>query len=127
MKRRTIFLAVCVFFCLASNVFSGEAIGPDKIKAMLLKPNGWIAEYHGSGYAGTAETIFEERDDKIIAIISRELNPDNRCERPVTITSEGFTMDGCNDANMSLVFDQNDQEYPFKGKSSEVYYKAKEK
>lgn len=42
MKRITILLAVCVFFCLTTNAFSGEAIEPDKIKAILLKPNGWI-------------------------------------------------------------------------------------
>ena len=125
MKRKTILVAVCVFFCLATNAFSGEAIGPDEIKAMLLKPNGWIAEWRGSGYAGTAEIIFEEREDKIVAIIHNVLAPDQSCERPVTITSEGIKMDGCIDTNMTLVFDPNNQEYPFIGKSESFYYKFK--
>ena len=127
MKPKAILIALFVFFSLMTNVFSGEAIGSDKIRDMLLKPDGWIVEWRGPVYEGTAETIFEEREDKIVALIHNVLNPDHSCERPVTITSEGFKMDGCIDTNLYLVFDPNDQEYPFKGESERYDYKFKVK
>lgn len=125
MKWKTIVVSVCVFCCMATNSFSAEGTGPDKIKAMLILPNVWIGEWRGFGYEGTAETTFEEREDKIIVMIHNELNPAHSCERPVTITSDGFKMDGCNDTDISLFFDPNDQEYPFKGESERFYYKFK--
>ena len=127
MERKRILVAVCVFFCFATNVFSGEAVGPDTIRDKLLKADGWIAEWRGYGYEGAAETIFEEREGKTIAIIHNVLNPDQNCERPVTITPEGFKMDGCTDTDISLVFDPADREYPFKGESKNCYYKFKVK
>ena len=126
MKRKTILVSLCVLYFLATNAFSGEALGPDKIKGILLSEK-WISEWRGYAYEGTVEVIFEEREDKVVAIIHNELALDKGCERPVTITSEGFKMDGCNDTNITLVFDANDKEYPFKGESKEYYYKFKVK
>jgi hypothetical protein len=51
------------------------------------------------------------------------------CERNViAITSDVVKLDGCRDQNISLLFDPNDHDYPFKGKSPGNYeYKLKAK
>jgi hypothetical protein len=50
------------------------------------------------------------------------------CERDVTITSDGIKHDGCRDFGITLLFDPNDHDYPFKGKSQRGYeYKLKAK
>ena len=51
MKQKAILTALCVFFCLVTNVFSGEAVGSDKIKEMLLRPGGWLVEWRGHTYS----------------------------------------------------------------------------
>jgi len=49
------------------------------------------------------------------------------CERNVTITSDVVKLDGCYDTNISLHYDPNDKEFPFKGESPNVNYKLKAK
>ncbi|MGV7235700.1 MAG: hypothetical protein ACQ9ET_05510 [Nitrosomonadaceae bacterium] len=51
MKQKAILAALFVFFCLVTNALAGEAIGPDKIKDMLLKPGGWLVEWRGHTYS----------------------------------------------------------------------------
>jgi hypothetical protein len=102
--------------------------GPDKIKAVLLRPSGWKADF---GH-GLSEIIYEARGEKVVAKIQGLSRSDGAsllsCERDVTITSDGIKHDGCRDLGITLLFDPKDQDYPFKGKSQRGYeYKLKAK
>jgi hypothetical protein len=108
-----------------TNVFSGEAVGSDKIKEMLLRPGGWLVEWRGNS-SGVIESIFEARGEKIVVKINNAAW-NQTCERDVTIILDVVKYDGCNEKNISLVYDPNDHEYPFKGESPCCYYKLKEK
>lgn len=44
------------------------------------------------------------------------------CDRDVPITSDGVKLDGCSDPNISLHYDPNDKESPFKSESQNVNY-----
>jgi hypothetical protein len=125
MKQKTILAALCVFFCLLTNAFSGDAIGSDKIKEILLRPGGWLVEWRGSG-SGVIDFIFEDRGDKIVVKINNAAW-NVACERDVTITSDVVKLDGCSEKNISLGYDPGDHEYPFKGESACCYYKLKAK
>ena len=91
--------------------------GPDKIKAVLLRPAGWKADF---GH-GQSEHIYEAREEKVMVKIKGLSRTDGKsllnCERDVTITSNGIKHDGCRDVGITLLFDPKDQDYPFKGKS----------
>ena len=125
MKRNAILAAVCVFFFIGTNAYTGESIESDKIKALLLRPNGWLVEWRGNG-SGVIDSIFEARGEKIVVKIHNAAW-NQTCERDVTITSDVVKYDGCNEKNISLVYDPNDHEYPFKGESPCCYYKLKAK
>ncbi len=104
------------------------AAGPDKIKAVVLRPAGWKADF---GH-GLAEFIYEARGEKVMVKIQGLSRTDGRpnldCECDVTITSDSIKHDGCRDREITLLFDPKDQEYPFKGKSQLGYeYKLKAK
>jgi tetratricopeptide (TPR) repeat protein len=62
MKWPTILIAVCVFFCLATNALSGEGIGPDKNKAILFKSSNKMAEeqWATNQYSAAVETLKRE-------------------------------------------------------------------
>ena len=62
MKWQTILIAVCVFFCLATNALSGEGIGPDKNKAILFNSSNKTAEEQWSNnqYSAALETLKRE-------------------------------------------------------------------
>jgi hypothetical protein len=103
--------------------------GPDTIKALLLRPAGWKADWSlPGGYdKGEGEWIFEARGDKVVVKIQTFTRP-TTCERDVTLTSDGVKFDGCRDLDITLRFDPNDLDYPFKGKSlSGTEYKGKAK
>jgi hypothetical protein len=105
-------------------------VEPDNIKALLLRPAGWKADWSGYGGSvkGESEFLFEARGDKVVVKIERLTYPYVSCERDVTITSDGVKFDGCYDREITLRFDPNDQDYPFKGKSLRDYeYKLKAK
>ena len=125
MKQKAILAALCVFFCFVTNAFSGEAMGADKIKEMLLRPGGWIVEWRGNS-SGVLDFIFEARGENIVVKINNAAWNQN-CERDVTITSGVVKLDGCREKNISLVYDPGDHEYPFKGESPCCYYKLKAK
>jgi hypothetical protein len=111
---------------LMAGLTRGE---PDNIKAMLLRPAGWKADWSGYGgiAKGESEFLFEARGDKVVVKIQNFTNRIT-CERDVTLTSVGVKFDGCRDLDITLRFDPNDQDYPFKGKSlSGDDYKVKAK
>ena len=106
--------------------------GPEKIKAVLLRPAGWTADHIGPSGSGQTEFIYEARGEKVMVKIQNLYRSDGailqNCERDVTITSDGIKHDGCRDREITLRFDPNDQDYPLKGKSSLGYeYKCKAK
>ena len=111
-----------------SNAFAQEKAATDeadKTKAALLKPEGWIVEWRGNS-SGVIEFIFEDRGDNIVVKINNAAW-NQKCERNVTITGDVVKLDGCQEKNISLNFDPNDNEYPFKGESQCCYYKLKAK
>ena len=97
----------------------------DKIKAILVRPGGWVVEWRGNS-SGVLDFTFEARGENIVVKIN---NPawNQNCERDVTITSDVVEFDGCSAKNISLVYDPGDNEYPFKGESPCCYYKLKAK
>jgi len=102
---------------------------PDKIKALLLRPAGWKADWSefGTFAKGEGEFLFEARGDKVVVKIQNLTSP-TTCERDVTLTSDGLKFDGCRDLDITLRFDPNDLDYPFKGKSLSGFdYKVKAK
>ncbi len=106
--------------------------GPDKIKAVLLRPAGWKADWIGPSGSGQTEFIYEARGEKVVVKIQNLFRSDGAsllsCERDVTITSDGIKHDGCRDFGITLLFDPKDQDYPFKGKSPRgTEYKLKAK
>ena len=133
MSRYRVFastLAIVLFFSLITMdyvVAGGKtaAGGTNEIKARLLRPGGWLVEWQGNS-RGESDWIFEDRGENVVVKI-RTAAMNMKCERNVTITADVVTFDACYDTGIQLHCDPNDKEYPFKGKSSEVYYKAKEK
>jgi hypothetical protein len=102
---------------------------PDKLKALLLRPAGWKADWSlpGGMIKGESEFIFVVRGEKVVAKIQNITLP-TTCERDVTVTSDIVKFDGCYDSDITLRFDSNDQDYPFKGKSARNYdYKLRAK
>ena len=124
MKLYSFFVISCVL-CFSSlqampTAYAQDqtgAGGPDKIKAVLLRPAGWKADF---GH-GQSEHIYEAREEKVMVKIKGLSRTDGKsllnCERDVTITSNGIKHDGCRDVGITLLFDPKDQDYPFKGKS----------
>ena len=98
----------------------------DEIKALLLRPNGWLAEWQGNTYSGVSDWIFEERGENLVVKI-RTAASNMECERNVTITADVVKFDACYDTGIQLHYDPNDKKYPFKGESPNVNYKVKEK
>ena len=130
------FLVISCVLCFSSlqaipTAYAQEqtgAGGPDKIKAVLLRPTGWKADF---GH-GLAEFMYEARREKVVVKIQGLSRTDGKpnldCERDVTITSDSIKHDGCRDREITLLFDPKDQDYPFKGKSQLGYdYKLKAK
>ena len=103
-----------------SNSYAQEKtvnIGADKIKAILLKQNGWIGEWNCKKWVSQTLTdlVFEDRGKKIIVKI-HNISYEKRCERKVKINSDGFRMSGCYVGIVDLFYDPNDNRYPFKTK-----------
>jgi hypothetical protein len=123
-------LAIVLFFSLITldYVVAGgktAAGGTDEIKALLLRPGGWLVEWQGAS-KGESDWIFEERGENTVVKI-RTAAVNMECERNVTITADVVKFDACYDTGIQLHYDPNDKEYPFKGESPNVNYKAKEK
>ena len=126
MKLNSFLLISCALcFCSLQVIPPGyaqsqTASGPDKIKAVLLRPAGWKANWSLQADKGVSEIIFEAREDKVVAKI-RNLTIPTTCEHDVTIMSDVVKFDGCYDYNIALRFDPSDKKYPFKGKSGKGY------
>jgi len=123
-------LANVLFFSLITMdcAVAGEKTstnGSDKIKALLLRPGGWLVEWRGNS-SGVSDWIFEERGENVVVKI-RTAAVNMECERNVTITADVVKFDACYDTGIQLHYDPNDKEYPFKGESPNVNYKVKEK
>ncbi len=101
-------------------------VGADKIKAMLLRPDGWLVTWRGTTGEGVVDFIFEARGENVVVKINNA-DWNQTCERDVTIISDVVKLDGCNVTNILLRYDPNDHEYPFKGESETVNYKLKPK
>ena len=99
--------------------------GADQIKAMLIRPEGWLVKWRGAS-EGESDYVFEARGENVVVKINT-VAWNMSCERDVTITSEHVKFDACYDKNVTLRFDANDKEYPFKGESEKVDYKLKPK
>ncbi len=99
--------------------------GPDEIRTMLLRPGGWLVEWRGASQ-GELDFVLEDRGEKVVVQITNAAW-NMSCERDVTITPDDVKLDGCRDTGISLKFDPDDPEYPFKGESRNVNYKLKEK
>ena len=133
VPRLWFFLAcfILMFFAVgagpnANAQAKSASAGADEIKAMLLRPGGWLAEWRGPTYTGVSDYFFEERGENIVAKIHTP-SINLSCERNVTITEDAVNYDACYDTGISLHFDPDDKEYPFKGKSEKVIYKLKAK
>jgi hypothetical protein len=139
MKLYSFFVISCVL-CFSSlqtipTAYAQDqtgAGGPDKIKAVLLRPAGWNVDQIGPSGSGQTEFIYEARGEKVVVKIQNLSRSDGAilksCERDVTITSDDIKHDGCRDFGITLLFDIKDQDYPFKGKSQRGYeYKLKAK
>ena len=121
---RRFFLVIACVLCLASlraiptahAQDQPSAPGPDKIRAMLLRPWGWIIEWGGQWGPGEAGLLYEARGDKVVVIIENFESSIWNCEREVTITADGFNHDGCRDNDLKFRLDPNDPDYPFKGR-----------
>ena len=102
--------------------------GADKIKAALLRPGGWIAQWRCNLGPTEADFVFEARGENVI-VKMHNIAMNQTCERNVTITSDVVKMDGCNEvgANTTLTFDPNDHEFPFKGGNKDCNLKLKAK
>lgn len=125
MKRNVILAGVCVFFCLVTTAYPGKAIGADNIKDILLRPDGWLVEWRGNS-SGVLDFIFEDRGENIVVNINNAAW-NQSCERNVTIIEDTVNLDGCNDTGITLRYDPDDKEFPFKGESANVNYKLKAK
>jgi len=126
MKQKAILAALIVFFCLVTNALAGEVLGSDKIKDMLIRPGGWLVEWRGHTYSGVSDSIFEERGENIVVKI-QTASMNMSCERNVTITEDAVKYDACYEPGITLHYDPDDKEYPFKGKSQNTNYKLKAK
>ena len=77
-----------------------------------------MARVRGSG---TSEQIYEARGEKVVVRIEILTPYVWSCEHDVTITSDGIKHNGCRQQDFVLLFDPNDHDYPFKGKSPTGY------
>jgi hypothetical protein len=125
-KLKWIFVLVFLFIAVQPAFADDRA---EKIKEVLLKPSGWIAygnDCTSARLSWQAEFTYEARGEKTIVKILRPGR--SGCEREVTITSVGIKHAGCGEPHITLSFDPNDKDYPFKGWSahcSEYKLKAK--
>lgn len=123
------FGALCIASLLAVAPVVAQVpatVGPaPDIKAMLLGTSTWRADWKGTSpsnvfESGITEIMFEARGDKVVATL-RNITFSQSCERDVTMTTGVVKFDGCNVKDVTLRFDPNDREYPFKGKSAKNF------
>ncbi len=115
------FGALCIALLLAIAPVLAQvqaaAGNAEDIKAMLLGTATWHADWTKPGDSGVSEIVFEARGDKLVAKHVKITPPTMTCEHDVTITTGIVKFDACLRKNVTLRFDPNDREYPFKGNS----------
>lgn len=105
--------------------YEQSAAGPGGIKAMLIRHE-WKADWAMGNDKGVSDLGFEEVAGDKVVVKMRSLH--RTCEHDVTITSDTVKFDGCFDLGITLAFDPNDKEYPFKGRGGKGYeYKVQPK
>ena len=122
-------LVIIMFFISCSGDGGSESIDPaweDKIKTILLRSEGWIAEWHCSSNDAIVDLIFEDHGKKFEVNLQSQ-DKSFKCKRKVTITSDGIEMAGCFANTISLNYDPNDERYPFKGDNGTCDLKLKAK
>jgi hypothetical protein len=130
-KLLVIFVGVILTLpCITiSNSYAQEktvTVGADKIKAALLRPGGWIAEWHCNMGNQETDFLFEARGENVVVKINVAAW-NQTCERDVTITSDVVKMDGCNATNIKLTFDPDNHVYPFIGGNQNCNVKLRAK
>ena len=130
--KKSVWVLLGIFVISAWILGTAIYVRAEEIKAVLLRPAGWMADWIGLSGSGQTEFIYEGRGEKVVVKIVGLSRTDGfilkNCERDVTITSNGIKHDGCRDSDIILVFDPKDQDYPFKGKSPRgTEYKLKAK
>jgi hypothetical protein len=101
----------------------------DKIKALLLRPSGWVVYISKgpSGESGEAEFLFEEREGNVtVKTINYLTTPKSgdavaRGEFKVTITPDAIKTHSSGEPNLTIHYDPNDRAYPFKGRGGYGY------
>lgn len=123
-KKLLVIFSGAIFFSvfMISNLYAQEkttTVETDKIKSILLRQEGWTAEWHCSYWPFDTlnDLVFEKSGKKIVVKIhnSDSTYTYTSCKRKVKIKPNGFTMAGCNEGTIHLVFDPDDNRYPFKG------------
>ena len=96
-------------------------IGVEKIKALLLEQDIWVGEWDCKDKAWSVgivnDFVFEDRGNKIIVKIDSPFD-EISCERDIKINSDGFKMSGCGIGITRLIYDPDDNIYPFKTKGT---------
>jgi hypothetical protein len=111
-----------------ANSQAAATTARNEIKAVLLQPAGWIANWARAGDVGQSDIVFEARGDSVVAKIRNLTYVGHNCEKNVTITSDNVKFDACLDYAITLRFDAKDKKYPFKGTSASGYdYKLQPK
>ena len=131
--KKLLVIFVGVIFTLSyitiPNSYAQEktvTVGADKIKAALLRPGGWIAEWHCTLGDAVTDFVFEARGENVVVKI-KVVTWNQTCERDVTITSDVVKMDGCNETNIKLSFDPDNHVYPFIGGNQDCNLKLRAK
>ena len=132
MRRSVViqFDALCIASLLAVAPVLAQAQAAagqsQDIKTMLLGTTAWRAEISRPGGSAVSDIVFEAKGDKVVAKL-RSITTGQGCERDVTITTDVVKFDGCQDKDVTLRFDPNDREYPFKVKSTDNNWKLTRK
>ena len=130
--KKSVWVLLGIFVISAWILGTAIYVRAEEIKAVLLRPAGWMADWIGLSGSGQTEFIYEGRGEKVVVKIHNLSRSDGfilqNCERDATITSNGIKHDGCRDVGITLLFDPKDQDYPFKGKGQTgTEYKLKAK
>jgi hypothetical protein len=90
----------------------------------LLAPGAWLLNYPDGAIGhltGNAILTFQASGEGLTVNI-RNVTASVSCEKPVTVTPEGITFDGCREAGIVLRFTPQDPVFAFRGASAQRWY-----
>jgi hypothetical protein len=122
-------LILPMFIISCSSDGGSESIDPeweDKVKTILLKPGGWIGEWQCSTVTTLAGLRFDDDGNNFMVNIDKIMEY-QACKTKATITSDGFKFSGCYQGAFQMIYDPNDERYPFKADSRTCNLKIKAK